>query len=60
MMMDDILTLLDDLRAFLDNQADAEIDVDGKVIPNRAMRLMGAVEEAYENLERHGFVEAAQ
>jgi hypothetical protein len=53
MPLSDILELLDDMRSFLDHQSDAEI-IDGKMIPNRAMRLMGSVEEAYEKLERAG------
>ena len=53
MPLSDILELLDDMRAFLDNQSDAEI-IDGTLIPNTAMKLMGSVEEAYEKLERFG------
>ena len=49
----DSLSLLADLIDFLDNQADAEV-IDGKAIGNDAMKLMGACEEAYTNIERSG------
>lgn len=52
----DILSLLADLIDFLDNQADAEIDADGKLIGNAAMKLMGECEEAYTAIEKHGGV----
>lgn len=50
----DILHLLAELIDFLDNQADAEIDADGRLIGNAAMKLMGACEEAYTGIERSG------
>ena len=54
MTASDILGLLAELIDFLDNQADAEIDADGKMIGNAAMKLMGACEEAYEDIEKSG------
>lgn len=50
----DILSLLASLIDFLDNQADAEIDADGKMIGNDAMKLKVECELAYENIERSG------
>ena len=50
----EILSLLAEVIDFLDNQSDAEIDLDGKLLPNKAMRLMGACEETYEGIERAG------
>lgn len=50
----DILTLLDEIIDYLDRYADAEIDADGRLIGNAAMRLMGACEEAYTGIEGKG------
>ena len=54
MTASDILHLLADVIDFLDNQADAEIDADGNLIGNAAMRLMVECEEAYTAIERMG------
>lgn len=54
MTASDILHLLADVIDFLDNQADAEIDADGKVIGNAAMRLKVECQEAYAEIERMG------
>jgi len=50
----EILSLLAEMIDFLDNQSDAEIDLNGKMLPNKAMRLMGACKETYEGIERAG------
>lgn len=50
----DILALLASLIDFLDNQSDITDGPDGKPLPNEAMSLMGACEQAYEDIERSG------
>jgi len=50
----DILALLAELLDFLDTQADAEIDENGKLIGNAAMKLFGQCEQAYADIERSG------
>jgi len=47
-----ILDLLIDLEAFLDNQADAEIDANGRMIGNDAMKLLDRVQEAMKECEK--------
>jgi hypothetical protein len=54
MNQSDILSLLATMIDFLDEQADAEIDADGKLIGNAAMKLMGDCEQAYSDIERSG------
>jgi hypothetical protein len=54
MTMNDLLSLFDDLIAYLDRFSDAEIGPDGRVIGNEALKLMMGVEEAYEAIEKHG------
>ncbi len=50
----DVLSLLADIMDFLDNQADAEIDAEGRIMGNKAMRLLGECEEAYAAIEKAG------
>lgn len=49
----DILSLLARMIDFLDNQSDAEV-IDGKAIPNEAMRIMGDCEEAFTKIDGYG------
>lgn len=56
MTASEVLELLASMIDFLDGQADAEIDADGKLIPNEAMRLMSDCEEAYTAIEKAGGV----
>lgn len=49
----DILALLAQVIDYVDGKADAEI-IDGKMIPNEAMSILGACEHAYEEIEKAG------
>jgi hypothetical protein len=55
MPVSDILSLLASVMDFLDGQIDAQY-IDGKLVPNEAMSLMRACEEAYAAIERAGGV----
>jgi hypothetical protein len=54
MRQSDILALLADLIDFLDNQSDVIDGPEGQPLPNKAMSLMGACEQAYEDIEKSG------
>lgn len=47
-----MLELLTDVEAFLDNYTDAEIDANGNMHPNEAMRLFDRVQEAIKECEK--------
>lgn len=46
-----VLDLLIEVEAFLDDQADAEILDNGRMVPNEAMRIRELVTEAIKELE---------
>ena len=51
LMTEHIMDLLIELESFLDNQADAEIDENGRTIGNDAMKLLSEVKDAMARLE---------
>jgi hypothetical protein len=54
MNQSELLKLLAEVIDFLDSQADAEFDSEGKLIGNAAMKLYGRCDEAYQDIERSG------